>query len=325
MFTQEQIAAETKRLSTAPPPAAAADTGDTGASDTGAGTPPPKVNVADPPLTGGVSEYEEERRQAIYDKKVAQKRAERAARDSGLDPVMGAFAAEQAAEAVPNLAETSATAEFQPVQQEDERTRYYTTRIEDEPRLASEVFTSPGKFTPPSVPKGESRSGEAFRSPEGLMKAAARVAAKQEQVKDSIKQATIRKGRIQQVIDARLSGAFTSQPAFTASAAGTPARQQKPGEQVGQVERLRFGPELPDTRSGTDKVPYQALTTELQKADEYLARLENLDRALSAMKAGTLRDLKPTEEDIAEERSKLPLYESDFYESTALRPGEVDD
>ena len=301
----------------------------------------------------GVAEYQAERDRAIIEQKQKQRTADKAERVAASDP-LGAITATAVREAVPTTIETSETQQFMPVQGEPgtftrmSSSGLYKPRAESgNPQYASEVFKSPGRYNPPSVPtKPPDRIHESFstlggsdseaaalasrpdpKSPEGLMIAAARVAAKQGQVNDSMEQAAERKSQIERVIRDRIQGAYPSQPGgipmFTASAgAGTPPRTLKAGEQVGQVERLRFGPTLPGKVSGVDAIPYKTLTDELQKTDEYIARLNNLDKALGAIRSGTLRGVTPSDREVAKQRAAIGQFETDFYEGA--RPEEVE-
>mgnify|MGYP003677317291 CR=1 FL=1 len=293
--------------------------------------------------SGGVAEYQVERDRAIIEQKQKQRAADKAERVAASDP-LGAITATAVREAVPTTIETSETQQFMPVQGEPgtftrmSSSGLYKPRAEsDNPQYASEAFKSPGRYNPPSVPakssdqihRSESEAAAEAerpdpRSPEGLMIAAARVAAKQGQVNDSMEQAAERKSQIERVIRDRLQDAYVSQPAFTVSTGfggGAPPRTLKAGEHIGQVERLRFGPTLPGKVSGVDAIPYKTLTDELQKTEEYIARLNNLDLALGAIRSGTLRGVTPSDREVAKQRAAIGQFETDFYEGA--RPEEV--
>jgi hypothetical protein len=289
----------------------------------------------------GVTEYQAERDRAIINRTLLRKAATKAERVAELDP-LGVMNATAAREAVPVGIETSETQQFMPVQGEGQYAPFimrpstgYSTRKKPSftealasynpfreydtdiltPRGASEVFKSPGRYNPPSVPakssdqihRSESEAAALAarpdpRSPEGLMIAAARVAAKQGQVNDSMAQAAERKSRVEKIIKERIKQDAYRRSAGLSAAGAIPQRSDLDRSPVGQI-------------------PLDTLTEELQKTDEYIARLNNLDSALGAIRGGTLRGVTPSDQAVAKQRAAIGQFETDFYEGT--RPEEA--
>jgi hypothetical protein len=296
----------------------------------------------------GVTEYQAERDRAIINRTLLRKAATKAERVAELDP-LGVMNATAAREAVPVGIETSETQQFMPVQGEGQYAPFimrpstgYSTRKKPSftealasynpfreydtdiltPRGASEVFKSPGRYNPPNVPASfgarlppeteitlteAQAAAEAERpdprSPEGLMIAAARVAAKQGQVNDSMAQAAERKSRVEKIIKERIKQDAYRRSAGLSAAGAIPQRSDLDRSPVGQI-------------------PLDTLTEELQKTDEYIARLNNLDSALGAIRGGTLRGVTPSDQAVAKQRAAIGQFETGFYEGT--RPEEAE-